>query len=87
MAILYRPITEESSNGFYSIEGYDGNISIRAEEMKKMSAEQVQSAVVFFYHLGKKLLLILPSVLIQQQKEMTELLQQIHSQSNGLGSV
>ena len=88
MAILYRPITsEESSNGLYTIEAYDGNISIRAEEMKKMSAEQVQSALVFFYHLGKKLLLCLPSVLIQQQTEMTELLQQIHSQKNGLGSV
>jgi len=41
MAILYRPIVEEN-NDVYTIEAYDGNISIRAEEMKKMSAEQVQ---------------------------------------------
>ena len=48
MAVLYRPITAKGENGVYTIEAYDGNISIRAEEMKKMSAEQVQSALVFF---------------------------------------
>jgi hypothetical protein len=48
MAILYRKITEKGGNGVYTIEAYDGNISIRAEEFKKMSAEQVQSALVFF---------------------------------------
>jgi len=49
MAILYRPIVEEK-NEVYTIEAYDGNIAIRAEEMKKMSSQQVQSALVFFYH-------------------------------------
>ena len=83
-AILYRPIVEEN-NDVYTIEAYDGNISIRAEEMKKMSAEQVQSALVFFYLLGKGLLMTLPSVLTQQQKEMTQLLHQIHSQKSGVG--
>ena len=43
MAVLYRPITEKK-NDVYTIAAYDGNIQIRAEEMKKMSAEQVQSA-------------------------------------------
>ena len=70
MAILYRPIVEETESGIYTIEAYDGNISIRAEEMKKMSAEQVQSAMVFFYHLGKELLGILPSFLMERLKEM-----------------
>ena len=54
MAILYRPILEETSSGIYTIEAYDGNVTIRAEEMKKMSAEQVQSALVFFYLLGNE---------------------------------
>ena len=39
MAILYRPVVEEAGNGIYTIEAYDGNIAIRAEQMKKMSAE------------------------------------------------
>ncbi len=68
-AILYRPIVEEN-NDVYTIEAYDGNISIRAEEMKKMSAEQVQSALVFFYHLGKELSLTLPLYLMERLKEM-----------------
>ena len=85
MAILYRPIVEETSSGVYTIDAYDGNISIRAEEMKKMSAEQVQSALCFFFLLGRELLMTLPFVLTQQQKEMTQLLHQIHSQKNGVG--
>ena len=44
MSVLYRPIIEETENGIYTIEAYDGNISIRAEEMKKMASEQVQGA-------------------------------------------
>ena len=49
MAVLFRPIVKETENGVYTIEAYDGDISIRAEEMKKMSAEQVQNALVFFW--------------------------------------
>jgi hypothetical protein len=48
MAVLYRPVSMKGKNGVYTIEAYDGKISIRAEEFKKMSAEQVQSALVFF---------------------------------------
>ena len=70
MAVLYRPIVEETNSGIYTIEAYDGNITIRAEQMKKMSAEQVQSALVFFYHLGKELLLT--SELFSTQK-LTEM--------------
>ena len=69
MAILYRPIIEEN-NDVYTIEAYDGNISIRAEEMKKMSAEQVQSALRFFFALGREFLMIMPSSLMEQLKEM-----------------
>ena len=86
MAILYRPIVEKGENGVYTIEAYDGNIRIRAEQMKKMSAQQVQNALVFFYNLGKGLLTTLPSVLIQQMKEMNQQLHQNPSPKNGVGS-
>ena len=69
MAILYRPIVEEK-NDVYTIEAYDGDISIRAEQMKKMSAEQVQSALLFFYNLGKELSMTLPLYLMERLKEM-----------------
>tara|TARA_R100000655_G_scaffold20797_1_gene42787 strand:- start:44 stop:640 length:597 start_codon:yes stop_codon:yes gene_type:complete len=68
MAILYRPIVEEK-NKVYTIETYDGNISIRTEIMRKMSAEQVQAALVFFYHFVNVLFQTLPSYLMQRLKE------------------
>ena len=61
MAILYRPITEKGENGVYTIEAYDGNIKIRAEEFKKMKASMVQGALLFFWNLGSSLLNLLPS--------------------------
>ena len=86
MAILYRPITEKGENGVYTIQAYDGNIRIRTEQMKKMSAEQVQSALVFFYHFVNVLLKTLPSYLMERLKEMKMQLQQNPSQKNGDGS-
>ena len=86
MAILYRPITERGENKVYTIQAYDGNIRIRAEQMKKMSAEQVQSALVFFYHLGNVLLTTLPSYLMERLKEMKMQSQQNPSQKSGDGS-
>ena len=83
MAILYRPITEETDSGIYTIAAYDGNITIRAEEMKKMSAEQVQSALVFFWHLGNVLLMTLPSFLMERLKEMKMQSQQNPLQKSG----
>ena len=68
MAILYRPI-KLKKNEIYIIEAYDGDIRLRAEEMKLMSAEQVQSALVFFYTLGKVLSEILPLYLMERLKE------------------
>ncbi len=85
IAVLFRPIVEEN-NDVYTIEAYDGNISIRAEEMKKMSAEQVQSALVFFYNLGKELLMTLESFSIQVLKEMKMQLPQNPLQKSGVGS-
>ena len=68
MAILYRPV-KLKKNKIYIIDPYDGDIMMRTEEMKQMSAEQVQSALVFFYTLGKVLSEIMPLYLIQQLKE------------------
>ena len=85
MAVLYRPI-KEKKNDIYIIEAYDGNISIRAEETKKMSMEQVHSALVFFYHLGKILSMTLPSYLMEMLTEMKMQSQQKISQVSGLGS-
>lgn len=68
MAILYRPV-KEKKNDIYIIDAYDGDILMRTEEMKKMSAVQVQSALVFFYTFVKVLSEILQSFLIEKQKE------------------
>ena len=83
IAVLYRPIIEETENEVYTIEAYDGDISIRAEEMKKMSAEQVQSALVFFYNLGKELSMTLPLYLMERLMEMNQQLHQNPLQKNG----
>ena len=68
MAVLYSPI-KLKKNDIYIIEPYNGDIRLRAEEMKQMSAEQVQSALVFFYTLGKVLSEILPLYLMERLKE------------------
>ena len=68
MAVLYRPI-KLKKNDIYIIDSYDGDIRLRAEEMKQMSAEQVQSALVFFYTLGKVLSEIMPLYLMERLKE------------------
>jgi hypothetical protein len=86
MAVLYRPIVERK-NDKYVIEAYDGNITIRAEEFKKMKAEQVQSAMVFFWSLGNELLKILPLYLTERMKKIQELLKEKVLQTNGVTSV
>ena len=85
MAVLFRPIKEKSGD-VYVIDAYDGNITIRAEEMKKMSAEQVQSALVFFWHFAKELSEILPSYLMERTQEIVTELQTEISQKDGDGS-
>ena len=86
MAVLYRPITAKGENGVYTIEAYDGNISIRAEEMKKMSAEQVQSALVFFWNFVKILSKILPLFLMERLNKMGKELQVNPLPKSGDGS-
>ena len=85
MAVLFRPIKDKNGEA-YVIDAYDGNITIRAEEFKKMSSEQVQSALVFFWNLGKGLLRILPSYLTEKLKGMKELAQTVTLQNAGDGS-
>tara|TARA_R110001592_G_scaffold103023_3_gene290319 strand:+ start:594 stop:1235 length:642 start_codon:yes stop_codon:yes gene_type:complete len=82
MAVLYRPITEEKNN-IYSIAAYDGDIRMRTEEMKKMSAEQVQAALFFFYNLGKAFSETLPLYLMEKLKVTNQQLPQNHSRKNG----
>ena len=73
MAVLYRPVTEKK-NDKYTIEAYDGDITMRAEEMKKMSAQQVQNAMVFFWTFATDLLTIMPSFLMERVKRsLTEI--------------
>jgi hypothetical protein len=86
MAVLFRPITARGENGAYTIEAYDGEIVIRTEEMKKMSAEQVQASLFFFYNFAKELLKILPSFLLEQMQEIKTQLQTETLQKDGDGS-
>ena len=85
MSVLFRPITEKNGS-VYTIAAYDGNITIRAEEMKKMSAEQVQNTLVFFWHFVKELSEILPSYLMERTQEIVTELQTEISQKDGDGS-
>ena len=85
MAVLFRPITEKK-NDIYTIAAYDGDIRMRTEEMKQMSAEQVQSALRFFFVLGRKLSQILPSFLMERLKEMNQQLPQNPLPKSGDGS-
>jgi len=85
MAVLFRPIKERNGNA-YTIAAYDGEITIRTEEMKKMSAEQVQAALFFFSNLGKELLKTLPLFLMKQMQEMKMQSQMETSPIDGAGS-
>jgi len=84
--VLFRPIVEKKNN-LYTIEAYDGNIRMRAEEFKKMSAQQVQSSLVFFWSLGNELYKSIQLSSMEMLKEMKTLLPQNHSQKSGVGSV
>jgi len=85
MAVLFRPIIEEEGKA-YTITAYDGNINVRAEIFKKMSAEQVQNALVFFYHLGKVLYRAMPLSLTERLKKIKQQLLTKTLQENGGGS-
>jgi len=68
VAILFRPVTKREKD-IYEIEAYDAKINVRAELMKKMSAQQVQNALVFFYSFVKILLIHLEWYSTEVQKE------------------
>ena len=85
MAVLFRPITERDGDA-YTIEAYNGNLTMRAEKMNKMSAEQVQAALFFFSNLGKELLKILPLYLMELTQEREEQQQTETSLKSGDGS-
>tara|TARA_R100000664_G_scaffold32796_1_gene48327 strand:- start:776 stop:1420 length:645 start_codon:yes stop_codon:yes gene_type:complete len=82
MAILYREIVEREGEA-YIIKAYDGNIDVRAEKFKKMKAEQIESALMFFFAFVKEFLRILPSSLMDHTKEMIKLTQTKHLQKSG----
>jgi len=72
MAVLYRPITKRNGQQ-YSIEAYDGNIEERVKILKKMSAKQVQGALVFFWSFASVLLKSIQSYLMEVNlKELTQ---------------
>ena len=85
MAVLFRPIIERK-NEVYTIEAYDGNIKIRAETMKKMSAENVQSVLVFFWRFVIAFSKTMPSFLTQRTQEIEKQLQMETLQNAGDGS-
>ena len=85
MAVLYSPI-KLKKNDIYIIEPYDGDIRLRAEEMKQMSATQVHSALVFFYHFSSVLLTIMQLSLIEVLQGMKTQLQVNPLPTSGVGS-
>ena len=86
MAVLYRPILEKKNN-VYTIEAYDGNIRMRSETFKNMKAEEVQSALVFFWTFANELFKILPLYLMETLKEMKEQQHRKVLQISGVGLV
>ena len=85
MAVLFRPVIERNGDA-YVIEAYDGRITMRAEIMKKMSAEQVQAALFFLSNLGRELLRILPLYFQERKQEIAEETQMKVLQKSGDGS-
>jgi hypothetical protein len=72
--------------GFILLKPYNGDIRLRAEEMKQMSATQVHSALVFFYHFSNVLLTTLQLSLMEVLQEMKTQLQVNPLPTSGDGS-
>ena len=86
IAVLYRPITERDGKD-YSIEAYGVSDSrMRAKKFEKMKAAEVNSALVFFWIFAKKLLMTLPSFLMEQSKKILDKAQMNNLQTSGVGS-
>ena len=86
MAVLYRPITSKEIDT-YNIEAYDESVTKRAEVMKKMSSEQVQGALLFFYHFVQIFIMTTQSSLTILTREMKMQLPQSLLPKSGHGSV
>jgi len=85
MSVLYRPIVEKEGDA-YIIEAYDSNIDIRAEKFKKMKAENVESALVFFWIFASIVFSrTLPSSLMEQMQETSKNLEGKITQTDGDG--
>ena len=85
MAVLYRPVTERDGDN-YSIEAYGTSDSrMRAEKFKKMKASDVNNALVFFWILGKELLIALQQFLMEQNQEILNKVQMSSLQTSGVG--
>ena len=78
MAVLYRPITTEAGD-YYDIEEYDGTDKY-AEVMKEMTMDVVLGALVFFYHLGIDLSIVMTDYL-EQEMNTTSLPKQTSEES------
>ena len=78
MAVLYRPITTEAGD-YYDIEEYDGTDKY-AEVMKGMTMDVVLGALVFFYHLGIDLSIVMTDYL-EQEMNTTSLPKQTSEES------
>ena len=71
MAILYRPITDSKDN-WYDIEPYDIDSKKKREQIfKRMPAETVESALVFFWIFVSSLLSVLPQYLQERMRAVT----------------
>jgi hypothetical protein len=70
LAVLYRPIKSESKN-LYAIEDYKGTDKL-VEVMKKAPASALTSSQVFFYNLGKDLLIHTTEYLVKNLTEQEQ---------------
>ena len=85
MAVLYRPITERDGKD-YSIEAYGiSDTRMRAKKLEKMKASDVNNALVFFWGLGKELLIILQQFLMEQNQEIINKAQMNNLATSGVG--
>ena len=81
MAILYRPVDKEA-NGKYSIEAYDADLEERSRLFKKkLKANVVNSAIIFFWSIGNDYLTDLLTSLQEDQETKSS----NHSVKSGVG--
>jgi hypothetical protein len=83
MAVLYRPVNFKAKEK-YGIAPYKVNEEIQ-ELMKEMPLDVAISSMVFFYALGKELLVAIPKYLEQQVKKEDMQQLEIHLEKSGVG--